>query len=109
MTTEAQLGLIGGTMGLLTGFSILSGVEIVYYLLKLVFSLRAPWALVSNVYVMFEKCFRKGSVGASSGAWATRATSVIVSPACPGGRHIHYLTVFTFLDFHTFSLKSANF
>ena len=32
---EAQLGLIGGTMGLLTGFSILSGVEIIYYLLRL--------------------------------------------------------------------------
>ena len=31
---EAQLGLIGGTMGLLTGFSILSGVEIVYYLFR---------------------------------------------------------------------------
>ena len=31
---EAQLGLIGGTMGLLTGFSILSGVEIVYFLLR---------------------------------------------------------------------------
>ena len=36
VTTEAQLGLIGGTMGLLTGFSILSGVEIVYYLLRLI-------------------------------------------------------------------------
>ena len=34
VTTEAALGLIGGTMGLLTGFSILSGVEIVYYLLR---------------------------------------------------------------------------
>ena len=34
VTTEAQLGLIGGTMGLLTGFSILSGVEIVYYLIR---------------------------------------------------------------------------
>ena len=34
MTIEAQLGLIGGTMGLLTGFSILSGVEITYYLLR---------------------------------------------------------------------------
>ena len=34
---EAQLGLIGGTMGLLTGFSILSGVEIVYFLLRLFF------------------------------------------------------------------------
>ena len=31
---EAQLGLIGGTMGLLTGFSILSGVEIIYYFLR---------------------------------------------------------------------------
>ena len=34
MTLEAQLGLIGGTMGLLTGFSILSGVEIIYYLFR---------------------------------------------------------------------------
>merc|ERR1712098_341866 len=34
VTMEAQLGLIGGTMGLLTGFSILSGVEIAYYLLR---------------------------------------------------------------------------
>ena len=32
---EAQLGLIGGTMGLLTGFSILSGIEIIFYLLRL--------------------------------------------------------------------------
>ena len=34
VTMEAQMGLIGGTMGLLTGFSILSGVEIVYYLMR---------------------------------------------------------------------------
>ena len=40
MTLEAQLGLIGGTMGLLTGFSILSGVEIIYYLIKFFMSLR---------------------------------------------------------------------
>ena len=39
VTIEAQLGLIGGTMGLLTGFSILSGVEIVYFFIKLVISL----------------------------------------------------------------------
>ena len=38
VTSEAALGLIGGTMGLFTGFSILSGVEIVYYLLKLFLS-----------------------------------------------------------------------
>ena len=37
VTMEAQLGLIGGTMGLLTGFSILSGVEIIYYLLRFIF------------------------------------------------------------------------
>ena len=40
VTLEAQLGLIGGTMGLLTGFSILSGVEIIYYAIKLFMSLR---------------------------------------------------------------------
>ena len=32
--TEAQLSLIGGTMGLLTGFSIISGVEIIFYLIR---------------------------------------------------------------------------
>ena len=32
---EAQLGLIGGTMGLLTGFSIISGVEIIFFLFRL--------------------------------------------------------------------------
>ena len=40
VTMEAQLGLIGGTMGLLTGFSILSGVEIVYFAVKLLMSFR---------------------------------------------------------------------
>ena len=28
---EGQLSLIGGTMGLLTGFSIISGIEILYF------------------------------------------------------------------------------
>ena len=40
MTLEGQLGLIGGTMGLLTGFSILSAVEILYFAIKFFFSLR---------------------------------------------------------------------
>ena len=40
LTLEAQLGLIGGTMGLLTGFSILSGVEIIYYAIKFLMSLK---------------------------------------------------------------------
>ena len=39
VTTEAALGLIGGTMGLFTGFSILSAVEIIYHLLKVFLSL----------------------------------------------------------------------
>ena len=40
--TEAQLSLIGGTMGLLTGFSIISGVEVVFFLLKLICSIKIP-------------------------------------------------------------------
>ena len=32
---EAQLSLIGGTMGLLTGFSIISGIEIIFFLFRL--------------------------------------------------------------------------
>ena len=40
VTLEAQLGLIGGTMGLLTGFSILSGVEILYFIMKLFMTFR---------------------------------------------------------------------
>ena len=32
---EDQLGVLGGTMGLFTGFSILSGVELIFYLAKL--------------------------------------------------------------------------
>ena len=36
---QDKLGVVGGTMGLLTGFSIVSGVEIVYYLLKIIASL----------------------------------------------------------------------
>ena len=40
VTLEAQLGLIGGTMGLLTGFSLLSAVEILYFAVKFFMSLR---------------------------------------------------------------------
>ena len=31
-----QLSAIGGTIGLLTGFSLISGVEIIYFMLKIV-------------------------------------------------------------------------
>ena len=34
VTLVAQLGVIGGTMGLFTGFSILSGIEIIYFAAK---------------------------------------------------------------------------
>ena len=34
VTLEAQLGLIGGTMGLFTGFSLVSGVEIIYFVIR---------------------------------------------------------------------------
>ena len=44
VTMEAALGLAGGTMGLLIGFSILSGVEIIYYVLKFFMALRIPKA-----------------------------------------------------------------
>ena len=39
VTLEAALGLIGGTMGLLTGFSILSAVEIIYFVVKFLWKL----------------------------------------------------------------------
>jgi hypothetical protein len=42
ITLEAALGLIGGTMGLFTGFSILSGVEILYFGLKYLLALGLP-------------------------------------------------------------------
>ena len=31
-----QLSAIGGTMGLLTGFSLISGVEIIYFVVKII-------------------------------------------------------------------------
>ena len=36
--TEAQLSLIGGTMGLLTGFSLISAVEIIYFVTKTIWT-----------------------------------------------------------------------
>ena len=38
VTLEAALGLVGGTMGLFTGFSVLSGIEIIFFLAKFVVS-----------------------------------------------------------------------
>ena len=36
---ETKLSAIGGTMGLLTGFSIISGIEIIYFAVKIVFGM----------------------------------------------------------------------
>ena len=44
--TEAQLSLIGGTMGLFSGFSIISGIEIVFFLIKLIKSFRITKAAI---------------------------------------------------------------
>ena len=35
--TEAQLSLIGGTMGLFSGFSIISGIEIIFFVVKFLY------------------------------------------------------------------------
>ena len=60
VTTEAQLGLIGGTMGLLTGFSLLSGVEIIYYVVRFFLSLRISRAsVVASVRSKFENHLMK--------------------------------------------------
>ena len=40
ITFTTFISLVGGYMGLFTGFSILSGVEILYFLAKFFFSLR---------------------------------------------------------------------
>ena len=39
---EDMLSTIGGTLGLLTGFSIISGVEIIYFFLKMFAGLLFP-------------------------------------------------------------------
>ena len=38
ITFEGKLGVIGGNMGLFTGFSLLSGVEIIYFVANFFFS-----------------------------------------------------------------------
>ena len=59
MTMETMVGVIGGTMGLFTGFSILSGVEIVYYLLKLVFSSKALRTLMASINSKMESLLKR--------------------------------------------------
>ena len=44
-----MLSAIGGTIGLLTGFSIISGIEIIYFSIKI-------------IRRMIEKCFNKNAI-----------------------------------------------
>ena len=46
--TEAQLSLIGGTMGLLTGFSIISGIEIIFFIFRLSISSQQYFKFMSS-------------------------------------------------------------
>ena len=55
VTLESQLGLIGGTMGLLTGFSLLSGVEILYFVSKFFMS----WKLFRSLIVSIRNYHAK--------------------------------------------------
>ena len=48
-----KLSAIGGTMGLLTGFSIISGVEIVYFVLKIGISLKRDTFLCITAHALF--------------------------------------------------------
>ena len=52
--TEAQLSLIGGTMGLLTGFSIISGVEIIFFLFRLVQIINADDSLMASTLLISQ-------------------------------------------------------
>ena len=45
---EGQLSLIGGTMGLLTGFSIISGIETIYFIVRLTWSFQIPKRLINS-------------------------------------------------------------
>ena len=47
-TLETQISVIGGTMGLFSGFSILSAVEIVYFVVKYFMSLKNKKIITKN-------------------------------------------------------------
>ena len=59
-----MLSAIGGTMGLLTGFSILSGVEIIYFGVKIVngfikkkiYKISRHWEIEALYIYLFEFC-----------------------------------------------------
>ena len=52
---EDMLSAIGGTMGLLTGFSIISGIELFLFLIKVFASLRTD---KDDIFAAVEKKFQ---------------------------------------------------
>ena len=52
---DAQLSLIGGTMGLLTGFSVISGIEIIFFLFRWIASLKVNWAAIKILKIISAK------------------------------------------------------
>ena len=49
---EEKLSVIGGTMGLLTGFSLISGVEIIYFLLKIAANIIRKKQMIFLIYAI---------------------------------------------------------
>ena len=51
---EAQISLVGGTMGLLTGFSIISGIETIYFLFRLISTYKFSKSIFVQAYLSFR-------------------------------------------------------
>ena len=60
-TLETQISVIGGTMGLFSGFSILSAVEILYFTVKYFMALRNKKNLAKNS-IKFNKNIYTGTL-----------------------------------------------
>ena len=56
---DDQLSIIGGTMGLLTGFSIISGFEILFFLIKLAASITGLNWCQKQIRYFIVSCVRK--------------------------------------------------
>ena len=56
-TLEAMISLIGGTMGLFTGFSIFSAIEILYFIAKCVRASR----VAKKVGDLSKRCLKKSA------------------------------------------------
>ena len=52
----SMLSAVGGTMGLLTGFSIISGVEIIYFAVKILLGYFQNLYKKKGVWILYNKC-----------------------------------------------------